>query len=95
MGGRSLGLCAKVFYNLVITGLSGAVALLIGTIELAGLLAEKLGARGSVWISLEHLNMNTLGLAIVGMFIAIWLVAAAVWRVGRIEERWGARVGGT
>jgi high-affinity nickel-transport protein len=82
----------KVFYNLVITGLSVAVALLIGTIELAGLLADKLGARGSFWISLEHMNMNTLGLAIVGMFIIAWLVAAAVWRVGRIEERWDARL---
>jgi nickel/cobalt transporter (NiCoT) family protein len=82
----------KVFYNIAITGLSVAVALLIGTIELAGLLAEKLGARGSFWISLEHVNMNTLGLAIVGMFIVTWVVAAAVWRVGRIEERWGAAI---
>jgi high-affinity nickel-transport protein len=39
----------KVFYNIAITGLSVAVALLIGTIELAGLLAQKLGAGGSFW----------------------------------------------
>jgi high-affinity nickel-transport protein len=80
----------KVFYNIAITALSVAVALLIGTVELAGLLSEKLGARGSFWTSLEHMNMNTLGLVIVGMFIATWVVATAVWRVGRIEERWGA-----
>ena len=81
----------KVFYNIAITGLSVAVALLIGTIELAGMLAKKLGARGPLWTWLEHINMNTLGFVIVGMFIATWAVAAAVWRVGRIEERWGRK----
>ena len=38
----------KVFYNLTITGLSVAVALVIGTIELAGLLASKLERPGIV-----------------------------------------------
>jgi nickel/cobalt transporter (NiCoT) family protein len=81
----------KVFYNIAITGLSVAVALLIGTIELAGLLTEKLGARGSFWTWLEHINMNMLGFVIVAMFVATWALAAAVWRFGRIEERWGTR----
>jgi high-affinity nickel-transport protein len=71
----------KVVYNIAVTGLTVAVALLIGTIELAGLAADKLGARGSFWISLEHMNKSTMGVAIVGMFVAIWLVAAAVWRI--------------
>jgi high-affinity nickel-transport protein len=82
----------KVFYNIAVTGLSVAVALLIGTIELADLLTEKLGARGSFWTWLERINMNTLGFVIVGMFLATWALAATVWRVGRIEERWGARL---
>jgi len=81
----------KVFYNIAITGLSVAVALLIGTVELAGLLAQKLGARGSFWIWVEHIDMNTLGLVIVGMFVATWAIAAAIWRLAGIEERWGAR----
>jgi len=25
---------------------------------------------------------------IVGLFVVTWLVALAVWRFGRIEERW-------
>ncbi len=36
----------KVYYNITITGLSVAVALFIGTIELVGLLTEKLGLDG-------------------------------------------------
>jgi len=82
----------KVFYNLTITGLSVAVAFVIGTIELSGLLAEKLGAQGTFWSWLENLSINTLGFIIVGMFVGTWAVALAVWRFARIEERWGSAV---
>jgi high-affinity nickel-transport protein len=78
----------KVFYNLTITGLSVAVAFVIGTIELAGLLAEKLGAQGRFWAGLENLSINTLGFIIVGMFVGTWMIAVAVWRFARIEESW-------
>jgi high-affinity nickel-transport protein len=78
----------KVFYNITITGLSVAVAFVIGTIEIVGLLAQKLDAQGSFWAWWEHVDINTLGFIIVGMFVATWAVALAVWRLGRIEERW-------
>jgi high-affinity nickel-transport protein len=81
----------KAFYNIVITGLSVAVALMIGTVELTGLLAEKLGARGSFWTWLEHINSGTLGFIIVAMFVVTWAIAAAIWRLGRIEDRWSER----
>ena len=80
----------KVFYNLTITGLSVAVAFVIGTIELAGLLAQKLDAQGAFWAWLENLSINTLGFIIVGMFVGTWVIALAVWRFGRIEERWSS-----
>jgi high-affinity nickel-transport protein len=80
----------KVFYNLTITGLSVAVAFVIGTIELSGLLAEKLGAQGALWTWLENLSINTLGFVIVGMFVGTWMIAVAVWRFARIEERWSS-----
>jgi high-affinity nickel-transport protein len=82
----------KVFYNLVITGLSVAVALVIGTVELAGLVAHEVQARGGFWSWLENINMSALGLVIGAMFVATWLVALAVWRFGRVEERWKARL---
>jgi high-affinity nickel-transport protein len=83
----------KVFYNITITGLSVAVALVIGTIELVGLLATKLNAQGSFWSWWENVDINTLGFIIVGMFVVTWAVALAVWRFGRIEERWSAHLG--
>jgi high-affinity nickel-transport protein len=78
----------KVFYNLVITGLSVAIALMIGTIELGGLLAHQLGAQGAFWSWLENINVSALGLIIVGMFLATWTVALSVWHFGHLEERW-------
>jgi high-affinity nickel-transport protein len=78
----------KVYYNLTITGLSVAVALLIGTAELLGLLADGLGLHGPFWTWITGLDLNTLGFVIVGLFFATWVVALVVWKAGRIEEKW-------
>jgi nickel/cobalt transporter (NiCoT) family protein len=82
----------KIYYNITITGLSVAVALTIGTLELGGLLAQHLGLSGPFWTWLEGIDINFLGFVIVGMFLAAWTIALAVWRLGHIEERWSAQV---
>jgi nickel/cobalt transporter (NiCoT) family protein len=78
----------KVYYNITITGLSVAVALIVGTVELLGLAADKLGLSGGFWTWVSGIDINTLGYIIVGMFIATWAIAGLIWRFGRIEERW-------
>jgi len=78
----------KVYYNITITGLSVAVALFIGTIELVGLLTDRLGLRGQVADWFQNFNINTAGFIIVGMFVVTWAVALAVWRFAKIEEKW-------
>jgi nickel/cobalt transporter (NiCoT) family protein len=78
----------KVYYNLTITGLSVAVALLIGTVELLALVADELSLHGPFWGWIAGLDLNTLGFVIVGLFFATWIVALLVWKVGRIEEKW-------
>jgi high-affinity nickel-transport protein len=80
----------KVYYNITITALSVAVAMIIGVIELAGLLADKLGVTHGPLASLAGLDLNYVGYAIVGLFVATWVIALAVWRFGRIEDRWKA-----
>ncbi|WP_181449770.1 HoxN/HupN/NixA family nickel/cobalt transporter [Streptomyces cyaneus] len=77
----------KVYYNLTVTGLSVAVALLIGTVEL---LADRLALHGPFWSWITGLDLNTVGFVVVGLFAATWIVALLVWRIGRIEERWTA-----
>jgi high-affinity nickel-transport protein len=83
----------KVFYNITITGLSVAVALVIGTIELGGLAAQHLALGGSFWSWFENIDINLLGYIIVGLFVATWALALSVWHFGRIEERWTAHLG--
>jgi high-affinity nickel-transport protein len=80
----------KIYYNITITGLSVAVALLIGTVELLGLFAEQLGWHGPFWEWIAGLDLNTVGFVVVGMFVAAWATALLVWRYGRIEEKWTA-----
>jgi high-affinity nickel-transport protein len=78
----------KIYYNLTITGLSVAVALLIGTIELGSVLHDQLHLNDpiSTWIS--GLDLNNVGFMIVGLFVAVWAAAVAYWKLARIERRW-------
>jgi high-affinity nickel-transport protein len=82
----------KVFYNITITGLSVAVAMVIGTIELGGLIAKELNLSGAFWKWFESVDLNILGFVIVGMFLATWAIALVVWRLGQIEQRWSAQL---
>lgn len=80
----------KVYYNITITGLSVAVAFLIGTIEILGLLASEFDLTGGFWSFMADFNINSAGFAIVGLFVITWVVALAVWRFGHVEQRWEA-----
>jgi nickel/cobalt transporter (NiCoT) family protein len=78
----------KVYYNLTITGLSVAICYFIGTIEILGLVPQELHWTGSFWIFMRNFDINKAGFVIVGMFIVAWLAAVAIWKVGKIEQKW-------
>jgi len=80
----------KVYYNITITGLSVAVAFVIGSVELLGLLAQQLNWTGGFWDWVNGLNLNILGYGIVGLFVLTWVISLLIWRMGRIEEKWSA-----
>jgi high-affinity nickel-transport protein len=80
----------KVYYNITITALSVAVALIIGTIELVSIFTDRVGITTGPLASVANLNLNYVGYAIVALFVLTWVVALAVWRFGRIEEKWSA-----
>jgi high-affinity nickel-transport protein len=82
----------KVFYNITITALSVAVALLIGSIEALQVLSDRFGLTGGFWDWLNNMDFNLIGYIIVALFVTTWAVALSVWRFGRIEERWTARL---
>ncbi|TRW88034.1 HoxN/HupN/NixA family nickel/cobalt transporter [Mycolicibacterium sp. 018/SC-01/001] len=82
----------KIFYNLTITSISVAVALIIGTIELIGVLADRLGIDSGPLAAIADIDLDYVGYGIVALFVISWLTALAVWRFGRIEERWSANL---
>jgi high-affinity nickel-transport protein len=84
----------KVFYNITVTALSVAVALLIGLVELAAVFADRLNLTGGVFGWLAHLDLNYVGYGIGLLFVLTWAGALAVWRFGRIEEKWSAGLSG-
>src|ERR687888_2135898 len=68
----------RVYYNITVTSLSVAVALAIGTVELLQVLGF-----------LDGLDFGELGYGVVGLFVATWATSVLVWKVRRLEERWG------
>ncbi len=78
----------KIYYNLVVTGLSVAVALLIGTQEVISIFVEKLGITDGVVAWIGTLDLGEMGFIIVGLFVGTWAAAVALWRFGGVERRW-------
>ncbi|AFJ89770.1 HoxN/HupN/NixA family nickel/cobalt transporter [Burkholderia sp. KJ006] len=75
----------KLYYNVGITALSAAVALLIGCVEGFALLGDTFGIRGAFRDVFDALNahLGALGYAIVVLCAASWFVCAAIYRFRR------------
>lgn len=72
----------KLYYNITITLISALVALVIGGIQTAALLSEKLGLEGEPWAGAMALSaqFNALGFLIIGVFIACWALSYVIYR---------------
>ena len=81
----------KVYYNIIITGLSVGVALYVGGLELLQVLANQLDLTGGLWDYVMSFNLNSAGYIIVAAFIVVWSVALLIWKYGNIESRWHDR----
>ena len=89
----------KVYYNLTMTVISVIVAVVIGTIELLGVLASELSLSGGLfgfWNTMNWLNNSNgpdgieiwgwCGIVIIVLFAGSWLVSIAIYRWKHIEE---------
>ncbi len=85
----------KIYYNITVTALSVAVALLIGGIEIIGLLADKAGITSGPLAAIADVDLTYFGYLIVLLFVITWAVSVAVWKLGRIDERWSAHLTGS
>ena len=77
----------KVYYNIVITSLSIAVAFFIGTIEIVGLLSQEVHLHGGFWDFIAGFDINRAGFIIAGLFVVVWAVAIAYWRFAHLDRR--------
>jgi high-affinity nickel-transport protein len=59
----------KGFYNITVTGISVVVAMIIGSVQLAS-------------VAGVEVPLDNAGYILCGIFVALWLAAVAVWRVG-------------
>ncbi len=72
----------KLWYNLTITAASVLVALMIGAVEVLGLVASQLSLSGPFWGAVSGLNngFGYLGFGVVGLFVLCWIGSFAVYR---------------
>ena len=82
----------KIYYNITVTALSVAVALIIGGIEIVGLLSEKAGITTGPLAAIAGVDLEYVGYGIVLLFVVTWALAVTIWKVGRIDERWSAHL---
>ena len=78
----------KLYYNMTITFVSVLVALLVGGIEVLGLIGGQLGMHGAMWDMIGSLNSNfgVIGFAIIGVFVLSWAAAIIIYRMNRYDE---------
>lgn len=78
----------KLYYNLNITLISVVVALVVGGIEALSIVSDKLHFSGGAWDFIGNLsdNFGLIGVVIVLLFIASWVVSTIIYKVRRFDE---------
>ncbi len=78
----------KLYYNLTITFVSVVVAVLIGSVEALGLLADKMELTGAFWDVIGGLNQNfnTLGFVVIGVFVFAWVTSVIIYRYKGLDS---------
>lgn len=77
----------KLLYNFIVTAVSVSVSIGIGTVELAGVVAERLpdGYRPVAWVA--NVDLDYVGYVIAGVFSIAWLLGLAFWRLMQSKAR--------
>ncbi|WP_225010904.1 HoxN/HupN/NixA family nickel/cobalt transporter [Novosphingobium percolationis] len=78
----------KLYYNITITLISAAVAIVIGGIETVALIGSRFALTGWPWSFAADLgtHFNSLGFAIIALFVACWVASFAIYRWKRLDE---------
>ncbi len=76
----------KLYYNLNITLVSVLVAFVVGTIEIISIISAPLHLTGGLWDYLNNLDFGLLGILIIGIFLASWVISTIIYKVRRYDD---------
>ena len=78
----------KIYYNLTVTAVSIAVALLVGGLETLGLIGDQFSLKGLFWDAIGQLNdhFGSIGFIVIGVFAASWLISAVIYRLKGYDD---------
>lgn len=78
----------KLYYNIIVTLTSAAVAFLVGGVEALGLISGHFGLTGVFWDWVAGLSSHfgVLGYAVIAVFILCWGVSVVVYRLRRFDD---------
>lgn len=83
----------KIYYNLTTTGLSVFVALGIGTIQWISVASDNFGlAETEPFKTISSVDLSSIGYFIVLSFVLAFALSVIIWKVGKYEERFGAKI---
>jgi high-affinity nickel-transport protein len=78
----------KLYYNLNITLVSVLIALVVGTLEVLGIIGSALNLSGGFWDFVGNLNDNfgVIGYYIIGIFVVSWVISTVIYKVKRYDD---------
>lgn len=78
----------KLYYNLNITLVSVLVALVVGTVEVFGIISSTFNLNSSFWNFVRDLNENfgMIGYCIIGIFVVSWVVSTTIYKIKRYDD---------
>jgi high-affinity nickel-transport protein len=78
----------KIFYNISITSISVFLAFGVGTLEWLQVIGMEYNLKGRPWDFFNHVSFAALGGGIAVILTSAWLLSLAVYKFGRVEERY-------
>ena len=84
----------KLYYNMTITGMSVIIALLVGGIELLGIIGGQFDRHGLFWNAVGSLNdhFGMIGIIIIATFVMSWIASVGAYRFWAMSSTSDRRV---
>ncbi|MCO1594929.1 HoxN/HupN/NixA family nickel/cobalt transporter [Micromonospora sp. RHAY321] len=79
----------RLYYNLATTAMTVLVGAVVASVYLAGLLVDHLGMTALAGYAAVADHFEQLGYVVVGLFVASWVGAVALWKVRGYDRRYG------